>query len=317
MIMSTKIEVLKMLIEKSGEYVSGEELAKTLLVSRAAVWKAIKSLQNEGYIIDAVTNRGYRLSADNDMITPEMIRAHLKTALEIFYYPSVDSTNNEAKRLLGKGKTDRLLVIADEQTSGRGRQGKSFYSPALTGIYFSLVIHPHSELSSAVSATTAAAVAVCRAIEALTDKKPKIKWVNDVYLDGKKICGILTEAITDFETQTVTSVIIGIGINLRTESFPDWVENAANLGAEISRSVLVAGIADELCKIAQQPSKNFIEYYREHSMLIGERINFIRNGEVTPATAIAIEENGGLTVRLENGEITTLTSGEISIRKRS
>lgn len=314
--MSTKNEVLRLLIAKSDEYISGEQIAKALSVSRAAVWKAIKVLRAEGFIIDAVTNKGYRLGADNDIITPELLRAQLKSDLEVHCYPTLDSTNNEAKRLLGAGRTDRLLIVADEQTSGRGRQGKSFYSPALTGVYFTLVLHPMTALSSAVSATTAAAVAVCRAVEKMTDKKPKIKWVNDVYLDGRKICGILTEAVTDFETQTVTSVIIGIGMNIKTVNFPDDVENAASLGVDIRRCELIAKIADELCDIAEKPPSEFIEYYRSHSMLIGEKINFIRNGAVTPAVATAIDENGGLTVRLENGETTTLTSGEISIRVR-
>ena len=314
--MSTKNEVLRLLISNSNEYISGEQIAKTLDVSRAAVWKAIKALQSAGYRIDAVTNKGYRLGADNDIITPELLRAHLKNELDLFCYPVIDSTNNEAKRLLAKGETNRLLIVADEQTGGRGRQGKSFYSPALTGVYFTLVLHPMTALSNAVSATTAAAVAVCRAVERLTDKQPKIKWVNDVYLDGRKICGILTEAVTDFETQTVTSVIIGIGMNIKTVNFPDDVENAASLGADVSRCELIAAIADELCDIAEKPPGEFIDYYRSHSMLIGEDINFIKNGAVTPAVAVAIDENGGLTVRLNNGEVTTLTSGEISIRVR-
>lgn len=313
--MSTKNEVLSLLIANSNEYISGEMIAENLGVSRAAVWKAIKSLRSEGYSIEAVTNRGYILGGDNDIITPELVAAHLKNDIEVLYYPTVDSTNNEAKRLLAAGKTNKFLITADEQTSGRGRQGKSFYSPALTGVYLTLVLHPMKSLVSTVSITTAAAVAVCRAVEKLTDKKPQIKWVNDVYLDGKKICGILTEAVTDFETQTVTSVIIGVGMNIKTVQFPDDVENAASLNADIRRAELIAAIANELCHAAQSPAKDYMDYYRAHSMIIGERINFIKNGVVTPAKAEYIDENGGLAVRLENGEITTLTSGEISIRR--
>ncbi len=313
--MSTKNEVLKLLVSKSNEYISGEMIAKKLDVSRAAVWKAIKALRADGYVIDAVTNRGYILGSENDIITPELISAHLKNDVEVICFSTIDSTNNEAKRLVSSGKTNRFLVTSDEQTNGRGRQGKSFYSPALTGVYLSLVLHPMKSLGSTVTITTAAAVAVCRAVEKLTDKKPQIKWVNDVYLDGKKICGILTEAVTDFETQTVTSVVIGVGMNIKTVNFPSDVENAASLGADVKRCELIAAIADELCKIADAPMAEFIDYYRTHSIILGEKINFIRDRKVTAATAVSIDENGGLTVRLENGELTTLTSGEISIRR--
>lgn len=314
--MSTKDDVFKILIGKSNDYISGEALAAKLGKSRAAVWKAVKALQKDGYSIDAVTNRGYRLSEDNDILNAALVQSKLRDDIEVIYYPSIDSTNTQAKRLINEGKNNTMLIICDEQTAGRGRQGKSFYSPALTGIYMSFVTHPMTALQNAVTATTAAAVAVCRAVERLTDKKPKIKWVNDVYLDGKKICGILTEAVSDFETQTVNSVIIGIGMNIKMIDFPDDVENASCLGANVRRADLIAAIADELYRINNSEYNDFIDYYRSHSMIIGEKINFIKNGMITPAAAIEIDEAGGLVVQLESGEKTTLRSGEISIRKR-
>lgn len=313
--MSTKEEVLQYLISNSNSYASGEKLAKELGKTRASVWKAIKSLQAEGYSIDAVTNKGYRLNDKNDILNAEIIKSKLESDLEVIYYPSIDSTNTQAKRLIVEGKDNDMLLVADEQTAGRGRQGKSFYSPALTGIYMTLVTHPMKELEGVVGATTATAVAVCRAIEKTTDKKPKIKWVNDVYLNNQKICGILTEAVTDFETQTVTSIVIGIGMNIKTVDFPSDVENAGSLGSNVKRADLIAAIADELIKINTSPWNEVIGYYKSHSMIVGERINFIQNGKVTPATAVAIDKNGGLVVELSNGEQTTLRSGEISIRK--
>lgn len=312
--MSLKNDILFELL-KSENYISGQELAEKFGKSRAAVWKTVKNLIKDGYEIDAVTNRGYRLTENNDTISARKIKSNLKEELDVLYYPSVDSTNNCCKRLLAEGKQGEFLVTADSQTAGRGRQGKSFYSPALTGVYFSLVIRPHSSLQNAVIATTAAAVAVCKAIEKLTDRKPKIKWVNDVYLDGKKICGILTEAITNFEEGTVDSVIIGIGINIKTVDFPDDVENAGTLGERISRGRLIAEVTNELLDIADGDYDSFIDYYRSHSIVIGERIKIIQNGRVTPATAVAIDETGGLEVELENGEHKVLRSGEISIRK--
>ncbi|MCC8073420.1 MAG: biotin--[acetyl-CoA-carboxylase] ligase [Clostridiales bacterium] len=312
--MSLKNDILYRLLT-SDDYVSGETLANEFGKTRAAVWKAIRALEADGYEIDAVTHKGYKLSENNDLISAESISAKLGEGIEVLYYPTIDSTNNQCKRLLADGGDGIFLVCADEQTAGRGRQGKSFYSPAMTGVYFSLVIHPKSSLQNAVTATTAAAVAVCRAIEKLTDKNPQIKWVNDVYLDGKKICGILTEAITNFELNIVESVIIGIGININTVNFPKELDTAGSLNARISRSELIATVTKELVDIASGSYKEFIDYYRSHSMIIGSNIQFFKNGKMTNATAVGIDKTGGLEVRLENGKQTTLRSGEISIRK--
>lgn len=312
--MSLKKDILYSLL-RSNDYISGEQLAKKFGKSRAAVWKAVKSLIHDGYDIDAVTNKGYKLTDNNDVVSAQSIKSYLKNDIDVICLDCVDSTNNECKRMLADGQYGVFLVTADEQTAGRGRQGKTFYSPIATGVYFSLVIRPHAALTNAVTATTAASVAVCKAIEQLTDKQPKIKWVNDVYVDNKKICGILTEAITNFEEGIVDSVIIGIGINISTHSFPDGVDNAGCLNADVDRNRLIAKTVDELLHIAGGDYKSFIDYYRSHSLVIGERIKFIQNAKVTPATAIEIDETGGLVVKLDDGTVTTLRSGEISIRK--
>lgn len=313
--MALKNEILYELLNNTDKFISGESLAKKFDKSRAAVWKAVKALVKDGYDIDAVTNKGYKLSESNDIISAQSIMSKLKNDVKVFYYPCVDSTNNQCKRLLADGTDGVFVVTADEQSAGRGRQGKSFYSPPMTGVYFSLVINPKTTLKNAVTSTTAAAVAVCRAIEKITDKKPKIKWVNDVYLDDSKICGILTEAVTNFETGIVESVIIGIGINIKTIDFPESAGIAGSIHENINRSTLIAEVVTELLKIANGDYKSFIDYYRSHSLVIGEKINFIQNGRVTPATATAIDETGGLEVRLEDGSTTTLRSGDISIRR--
>lgn len=312
--MALKDDILLSLLKSDG-YISGQVLAEKFSKSRAAVWKAIKSLKKDGYDIDAVTNKGYMLTEKNDIIKPRSIKAIIGNDIDVIYYPTVDSTNNVCKKLLANGKKGSFLVAADEQTAGRGRQGKSFFSPARTGVYFSLVIRPGSTLSSAVAVTTASAVAVCRAIESLSNKNPKIKWVNDVYLDGKKICGILTEAVTNFEDGTVDSLIIGIGINISTEKFPRDIDMAGSLNADINKNSLIGEVVNRLLSILRCESGDFIDYYRSRSMVIGQRIKFIKDRKVTPATAIAIDEKGGLEVELENGERQILRSGEISIRK--
>lgn len=312
--MSLKNDILYELLNTT-DYISGEYLAQKFGKSRAAVWKAIKALQAQGYQISAVTNKGYMITDAKNLVSVQSIKTFMKNDIDVEYLQSVDSTNNYCKRVLAEGRDGAFLVSAHQQTAGRGRQGKSFYSPADTGVYFSLVLHPKTNLQNAVTATTAAAVAVCKAIENLTDKKPKIKWVNDVYLDGKKICGILTEAITNFEEGIVDSIIIGIGVNISTTDFPQEVEGAGCLVADVNPSELIARIADELISIAGSDYQSFIDYYRSHSLVIGEKIKFIKNGVVTLATATAIDETGGLVVRLEDDSETTLRSGDISIRR--
>lgn len=313
--MSLKNDILSELF-KSNDYISGEFIAEKYDKSRAAVWKAVKSLTKEGYSIDAVTNKGYKLFEDKNITSAQSIKSKMKTSADVLYYPSVDSTNNECKRLLAHGKQGVFLVVSDCQTAGRGRQGKAFVSPANTGIYFSLVIRPNTSFKNAVTATTAASVAVCMAVEELTDKKPVIKWVNDVYLDGRKICGILTEAITNFEDGTVESVIVGIGINLKEGAFPKELKDIVGfLDADINKNLLVARVIDNLVKINTGDYKTFIDYYRTHSMVIGQKIRIIKGDEQIEATALAIDQQGGLEVQLENGEKTVLRSGEISIRK--
>ncbi len=313
--MSLKDEVLKILINDGG-YVSGEELSKKLGVSRAYVWKLMVDLRNKGYTIDATTKKGYILRENDEIICGSEIEAKMRHPISVVYYDETDSTNTRAKILLADGKEGDFVVVADKQTAGRGRQGKSFYSPKGTGIYMSLVVHPNSSLKNAVTATTAAAVAVCKAIEELTDVKPKIKWVNDVYVNGNKICGILTEAVSDFESDTVTSVIIGVGVNITTKEFPKDVENAGAIGVAVDRAKMIAVIADNLLETFTGDYDKFINYYRTHSMIIGKKINFIYRGQTTAATAVGIDEFGGLVVKTENGKIQTLRSGEITIRPK-
>lgn len=313
--MSLKSDVFEYLCAHSDEYVSGETLAQKFNKSRAAVWKAIKTLQNDGVRIQAVTNRGYKLLAENDIFNAEAVKNRLDFDCRVVYFDSVDSTNTQAKRMINDGANDVFLVVAAEQTAGRGRQGKSFYSPANTGIYMSLVVHPNTLIQNAVGITTASCVAVCRAIEKITDVKPSVKWVNDVYVGDKKICGILTEAVTDFETQIVSSVVVGIGVNISTEDFPDGVENASSLNVDVKRAELTAAVANELNRIIYADFSEYIDYYREHSMLIGKDIFYVKNGEKVFAKATAIDSDGGLEVLLENGEKTVLRSGEITVRR--
>ena len=225
---------------------------------------------------------------------------------------SVDSTNNKAKRLIAGGKTGAFSVIADEQTGGRGRLGRSFYSPKDTGIYMSFAYVPKGEIKDSVCITAATAVCVCRAIEKLTDKRPKIKWVNDVYLENKKICGILTEAVLN--PQGEYSVIIGIGVNISTFDFPDNVENAGSLCVNIDKDELINEITGELLCAVNGDKGDFIHEYRERSIVLGKRVKVINGNQTFSAEAVDIDENGALIIKTENGRLQTLSSGEVSLR---
>ena len=317
--MSLKDKIMAKL-ENRSDYVSGQELAGEFGVSRAAVWKAVRQLKEDGCRIDSVSNRGYRLLSPADSIDDKAIRKALNESaqrLELCVLESVDSTNNEAKRMLANGFDGDALIVANEQTGGRGRLGRSFYSPKNTGIYMSFLLHADLKLSDAVSVTTAASVAVVKAIESVTGIAPEIKWVNDVYVGGRKVCGILTEAVSDFETGMARSVIIGIGINITTEDFPEEIKDkASSLGAQAPiRNDLIASVANELTAICTDLSdRSFIKCYREHSMIIGREIDFYINNVKHTGTAADIDDNGGLIVTLPDGSKTTLSSGEVTVR---
>ena len=322
--MTVKQSVLRALGEARGASVSGEALAQSLGVSRAAVWKAIKSLQGEGYRISAGTNRGYRLEECPDLLTAEGISAMLPlelAQLDLRVFDEIDSTNLEAKRLAMTGLS-RCAVVADRQTAGRGRLGRSFYSPPGCGIYTSLLLRPRpDQLADVTLLTTAAGVAVCRALERAAGVQAEIKWVNDLYLNGKKICGILTEGVTDFESGMIESVVIGYGINFRDDAhLPEELRSIVGsvFGAEpptVTRSALDAAMLAELLPLAEDlSSRSFLPEYRRRSMLLGREIVFSRAGGRFAAVAEEIDDDGGLVVRLPDGSRETLRSGEVSVR---
>ena len=296
--MSVKNDIRSELEAHRGEDISGQYLAEKLGVSRNAVWKAINSLKNDGYKITSSTNKGYCLSESCD----------------IKIFESLDSTNNEAKRETANGKTDKpLLIISEEQTLGRGRNGRNFYSPKGTGLYFSLVTSPKSDLTSAVGITSYAAVCVVEAIKELTGTDTKIKWVNDIYLDGKKLCGILTEAVSDFETGTVSNIIIGIGINLKTATLPDSLKDKVGfLEYDLPiKNELISLIVKKLLKYDEERN-SFIERYKKYSLVLGKDIKYTKNNTEFYGTALDIDKDGGLIVKSGNST-TVLKSGEISL----
>lgn len=319
--MTTKQQVLKTLTSRKGEYTSGEDMAKALRVSRASVWKAVSALKKEGYQIASITNKGYTLLEDKTLLSASGVLAHLgeeySAKLEVYYSPSVDSTNNQAKVACASGFTGNALFCASEQTAGRGRRGRDFYSPKDTGVYFSLLTSPSEDITSSVSVTTAAAVCVAKAIEELTGETPQIKWVNDIYLQGKKVCGILSEAVTDFETGSISNLVIGIGINVSTTQFPEEFEATATSlnSGEVNQSELVARVVKHLLEYCESwDFSALLDYYKEHCLVLGKQVTYESKGVTHEGTATDITNTGALVVKHSDGTTKTLDSGEITVR---
>lgn len=317
--MNTKETVLSILQKADGSPVSGESLAHSLGVSRAAIHKAITGLRQDGYMVQAATNKGYTL--EPDLLSEAEISKHLKQQIPVHLLRSIDSTNTEAKRMAMNGTSPTTAVLALHQTGGKGRLGRSFHAPAGSGIYMSLLLEPAFDISRSVLITTAAAVAVCRALEKVCGVSPQIKWVNDIYVGGKKVCGILTEAVTNFETGLIESLVLGLGINIRTDGFPEeLLEIAGAVEGDFSANQLAAQVINEILELNQDlESRSFIDEYRKYSMVIGKTIRVYKGGyspkaDGVPARVLDIDENGGLVVLYSSGQQEVLSSGEISIR---
>ena len=322
--MELKYQVLKILEENRGHSINGAKLANDLYVTRSAVWKAVKALQKEGYQITAVTNKGYCLQSQNDIVSAASILPHLRGAAAAFdleVRQTVTSTNTLAKEMAAKGAREGTVLIAREQTEGRGRMGRSFYSPNSSGIYFSVILRPKLTLEDSLLITTAAAVAVAQAMEALAKVKAEIKWVNDIFIADKKVCGILTEASLNFESGGLEYAIVGIGINIEANDFPEEINSiAGSLFTEKPSdtpvtSILVAEVLNHLAIYMNALSeKDYMEEYRKRSFLLGKNILVFKNKETYHAKAITIDEKARLVVAYEDGTTEALNSGEVSVR---
>ena len=305
-----------------GETVSGEQLAKELGVSRNAVWKVMNRLRQGGYKIDAVTNRGYRLLSAPDLLCETEISRWLTTKeigrkLEI--HELLDSTNNRAKALAAESAPHGTVVIADSQTGGRGRRGRSFFSPEHSGIYLTVILRPKCTPEQASLLTSMAAVATARAIEKTAEADVKIKWVNDLYLNDRKICGILSEAGMNMETGQLDHVAVGIGVNTARMAFPPELQEIATsvgneTGAAPDRNRLAAEILNELEKLYdEQDSAAFLRESRRRSNVIGRDITVIEGDKRYPARAVDIDSRGRLIIETPEGR-TRLNYGEVSLK---
>ena len=366
--MTTKEKVLKMLADAKGQAVSGETLAAECGVSRAAVWKAVNALREAGNSIEGTTNGGYVL-ADNDVFSAQIFSETFSTRFpelsdcHIECFKEIDSTNTYAKRVLAEcgnlrgtdgelteagRKFHRAVIVAESQTAGRGRLGRTFVSPEKTGIYISVIYAPKGGITNPARLTACAAVAICRAIKkifsenSITGVEPQIKWINDIFVGGKKVCGVLAEGVANFESGMIESAVVGMGINIknnRTAFEGDLADIVGTLeeavlqsspdtqATSFSRVQVATEIAGQVLKIFEEDAsspdahKEIIKEYKEESFLIGRELTVypLIGDEKTAykATATDIDENAGLVVKLADGSFRTLSSGEVTLKSSS
>lgn len=323
--LSTKKQVVLLLERQRDTFVSGAEMADLLQISRNAIWKAIQDLRKDGYQIEAVTNKGYRLVAENDIISLEGLRPYLNEKIKsenVHVFDTIDSTNKLAKEMAINQAQHGTIIIANAQTQGRGRYGRSFFSPADSGIYLSLILHAKKlPVTEPTLTTIFTANAVVDAIMTTAHVKPQIKWVNDLILNNRKVCGILTEAVTDFESGGIEWIVVGIGINFfaETEDFPtDLQEIAGALFTEkpsITRNQLIATIIENLLFPEQQNLDNLITIYRNHLIILNQHVEVIAGNTTYQAIARDIDEQGRLLVEKGDGSLVALSSGEVKVNR--
>ena len=310
MAVSTRQALLQALSSAGGSYVSGQQLAETLGVSRAAVHKAAAALTAQGYALEAAPRRGYRL-AGGDPFCAEAIGDY--PAL-IYLYDTLESSNRTAKLLALDGAPHGTLVLTAHQSAGRGRLGRRFESPAGKGVYCSVLLRPEMPAANAQTATISAAVAVCRAVKKLCGLELAIKWVNDLYYQGRKVCGILTEAGTDLESGQLEWLVVGIGLNLTATA--ELARRAGSLypggPAPVSRAALAGAIAREL--LALCPGFDCLDEYRARCFVPGHWVTVCAETETYAAKALAIDEEGRLVIQRENGRQEALRCGEVTTR---
>lgn len=324
--MDTKTAVLQLLEENKTSALSGQQIADMLGVTRAAVWKAVKSLQEDGYSISAATNRGYILTSASDIISVQGIRAALPERykdLSLEVKDSTTSTNIDVGIAAANGAPHGTTVVALEQKRGQGRLGKSFCSPK-GGIYFSTLIRPSLSIDKAVMITPAAACAVHKAIKELFNLPVSIKWVNDVYLNGRKVVGISTQAQADIAVGGISGIIVGTGINYNTslsDFAPELKDKAGSLfyeNAPAKRNELVAATITNLLDLSRDlTDKSYMDYYRANCFVTGKRVDYEIDREQKSGIVENIDDNGALIIK-EDGrkETRTLSCGEISVRPR-
>lgn len=324
-----KENILEILKSKSGEVVSGGYISMKLNISRNAVWKNINTLKKEGYDIISVKNKGYMLDSNVSYLNKKEIFKHLETKYignKTEILDRVDSTLNYIKNLKEDEKVEGMVVISDEQTGGRGRRGRSFFSPKDSSIYLSILLKPRFSLSDINLITVICGISVVSAVKKVTGIDCDIKWVNDVFIDGRKICGILTEGILSVENGSIDSVIIGVGINVNRpekENVPEELKNIIGFINDYTnktenRNKIIAEFLNEFEKRYLQLDKNILyKEYKEKMLYLNENIECYMGKEKLNCTLVDLNKDFSIKVITDSGEVKNFNSGEISIRRNN
>lgn len=320
-------KVLSLLLEQGEKPLSGEAMSRELGVSRAAVWKAIEALRQEGYKITSAPNRGYRLESAPDRVREGELSGPLAGCCigsTLVCLDTIDSTNTECKRRAMSGAPEGMAILAEEQTGGRGRRGRSFHSPKGCGLYLSVLLRPAMSLQEINDFTAWTAVAVCDGIQAACGVRPQIKWTNDLVLNGKKLAGILTELGLESETHALQYLVTGIGINVNhsPEDFEEDIRDiATSLSLELGRPVRRAALAAEIIKAMDRMYADFphnkqeyLEKYRADCLTTGHQVQLITPVSRQEAFALEIDDQFRLVVELPDGTRKALDAGEVSVR---
>lgn len=319
-----KNKILK-LLKENEDFISGESISKKFGVTRAAIWKSIKALKGEGYDIESISKKGYRLLSSPDILSYEEVKENLNTKFigsKIYYYDSIDSTNKMAKDIAHK-EEEGTIIVAEEQLEGRGRLGRTWASPKKKGIYFSIILKPRVSPTKVAKLTLLGAAAVNLALDEIGINS-QIKWPNDIVINGKKVCGILTEMSSELNFINYVVIGIGINVNLGEEDIPEDIRHkATSLKIEskkgVNRKNLLAVILnrfEELYVLFKDDGEiaDAIEICRNNSAVIGKEVLVMDGNDEKVGKAIDINEEGELIVVFEDGKAESIFSGEISIR---
>lgn len=311
------------LLKNATEFISGEDISRQLGISRTAVWKYINSLRDEGYIIDSITNKGYKLTECPDILDSNIINDGLNinfVGKKIEILKTVDSTNEEIKRRAAKNAESGLIIASDEQTAGKGRLGRTWKTNN-GGIHFTVLIRPELSPADISSVTLASGYAVCLAIRKYTGCDAKIKWPNDIIINNKKVCGILTEMAA--QSDRLDFVAIGIGINVNHTDFPDEIKSKATslfleTGKKIDRNDFFRCVINYLDKVLSSflvsVSLDDIQSFKKLCATIGKKVKVNRNNKIIEGTAIDITSIGELVICDNDGKEILINSGEVTVQ---
>ncbi len=313
--------ILRYMLERKGKWICGEELAAILGITRVALHKRIKRLRELGVRIESVERKGYMLEEEPDLLIPEVVKAYLNgnvVGKVVYVFPIIDSTNRYAMEIAGKGESEGTVVIADQQTSGKGRMGRRWYSPGGKNLYFSVVLKPKIPPIFLYHTTMLASICVCQALKEI-NLDAQIKWPNDVYVSGKKICGVLTEV--EVRGGAVDFVVLGVGVNVNMEvqQLPDDLKDIATsvfieAGKRTNRVKLlgrILSLMDEwYAKLQRGDTADLFRYWREHNYTLGKRV--VVDGKLY-AEAVGVTPTGELILRLNDGETIGLSTGDVKV----